>query len=343
MDGVDDSELWMSEEEDGGEGDDEEYGANTEDPTFFQLELGRGGQSGGYHVRNKPGEKQRPTVSGFGSGSRKRPAFHVSCTAKGIFHGTLDQISNKRATLLVYDFSFFSYRSTRIKEANILFEFQSKKGSTGGGNPMVKKVAPYATHVMMLTTQTETRKIAVDGGITGGAGVSLDTKMSTEKSVEKTTTHAAEITGDSPFDDWGNYFLARWSLKENDSQKNGIVALLRTCILLTRDNDEEFCCIPSIEAKPNFKAQLGSLFSSRTPDDPILLDPEYDPYNVLEGGVKIDRWNLGAVNLDSLWDCTFHKTFGEAVKVSRTVVPSKEQGVGVEKVETVEEVKVAAS
>ena len=47
MDGVDDSELWMSEEEDGGEGDDEEYGTNTEDPTFFQLELGRRGQSGG--------------------------------------------------------------------------------------------------------------------------------------------------------------------------------------------------------------------------------------------------------------------------------------------------------
>lgn len=195
----------------------------------------------------------------------------------------------------------------------------------------------------MQTTQTETWKIAVDGGITGGAGVSLDTKISTEKEVEKTTTHAAEITGDNPFDDWGNYFLARWSLKENDSQKNGIVALLRACILLTRDNDEEFYCIPSIEVKPNLKARLGSLFSSRTLDDPVRLDPEYDPYNMLDGDVKIDRWNLGAVNLDGMWDCTFHKMFGEAVKVSKTTVPSKEQGVGVEKVETVEEVKVAAS
>lgn len=43
MDVFDDSELWMSKQEE----DDEEYWTNTEDPTFFNLQLGRAGQSGG--------------------------------------------------------------------------------------------------------------------------------------------------------------------------------------------------------------------------------------------------------------------------------------------------------
>ena len=133
-------------------------------------------------------------------------------------------------------------------------------------------------------------------------------------------------------------------MKEDHSRKNGIAPLLRTCILLTRDNDEEFYCIPWSEAKPNFKVWVGSLVSSRAPDDPIILDPEYEPYNKLEGNVEIDRWNLGAVDLDNLWDCTYHSIFGEAVKVSRTRVASNEGGVDVEEVETVvKEVKEAAS
>lgn len=40
MDNIDDSELWMSGEEDEDE-------ASTGDPTFFKLELSREGQSGG--------------------------------------------------------------------------------------------------------------------------------------------------------------------------------------------------------------------------------------------------------------------------------------------------------
>ena len=137
-------------------------------------------------------------MSAFGLGSKKRPAFRISCTAKAIVHGTLDEISKKRATLLVYDFTFFSYRSTRIKEADISFTFEPKKGSTGGGGPTVEKVAPFAKHIMMQTSQTETRKISANGAVSGGVGATVNANAGVEKSVEKTTTHAAEIVGIGP-------------------------------------------------------------------------------------------------------------------------------------------------
>ncbi len=48
-------------------------------------------------------------------------------------------------------------------------------------------------------------------------------------------------------------------------------------------SDDEFYCIPTIEAKPDFKTSLGSIFASRTPDDPIIFDPEYEPHKVAGG------------------------------------------------------------
>ncbi|RSM18558.1 hypothetical protein CDV31_002694 [Fusarium ambrosium] len=346
MEAIDDSELWMSGEEDEYEDEYEQQDEMKGDPTSFTLEMSVEGQPGGFHVRNGLGQEQRPSVSGFGSGSKKKPAFRVSCTARAIVHGTLDDKSKTKATLLVYDFSFFSYRKTRIKDATICFEFEKATENRGSQfkGPKVVKVAPYGKHVMMQTTETVTRKMMLEAGVSGGVVATANAKGGTEISVEKTTTHAAEITGDNPCDDWGNYFVSNWHLNENESQRNGIVSRLRTCILLTRDSDEVFNCIPTINVTPNFRAWLGSLVSSRQPDDPVILDPELEPYITLEGddAKKIDENNLGA-GLDGLWDCTFHSTFGEAEKVSRTVTQLASSGTAVETVQTVSEAKVSAS
>ncbi|KAJ4320187.1 hypothetical protein N0V84_005972 [Fusarium piperis] len=345
MAAIDDSELWMSGDEDEDENEYEQQGEMNGDPTFFTLGMKVEGQPGGFHVRNTPGQKQRPAVSGFGYGSKKKPAFRVSCTARAIVHGTLDDMSKTKATLLIYDFSFFSYRKTRIKNASICFEFEKAAENRGSQfiGPKVAKVAPYGKHVMMQTTETVTRKVVLETGISGGAVATANAKGATEISVEKTTTHETKITGDNPCDDWGNYFISNWSLDENESQNNGIVSLLRTCILLTRDSDEVFNCIPSIKVTPNFTAWLGSLVSLRPPDDPVILDPKCEPYITLEGddAKKIDVDNLG-VGLDGLWDCTFHSTFGEAEKVSRTFTPLVSSGTAVETVETVSEAKAVA-
>lgn len=253
-------------------------------------------------------------MSGFQSGPRKRPAFDVRCVAKAIIHGTLNNDPESRATLLIYDFSFFSYRSTRIKEADIFFEFVDGKNSSQGSAPTVKRIAPYSRHSMMETTQTNTKKLTADAGIDAGSVVTANTKVGVESSTEKITTHAAEIVGSQPFDNWGNYTEAQWHLKENDSQQNGIVAMLRSCILLTRDNDEEFECVPYIRVSPNFSTWLGSLASTRSRDDAIPFDPSFEPFSDLDGKVEIDRWNLNAVDLEQVWDCTFSTTFGNAVK-----------------------------
>lgn len=270
--------------------------------------------SSGFKVRNPPGLKQRKETSMFHSGSRKRPAFHVQSVARAIIHGTLARGSAQRATLLVYDFQFLSYRGTRIKDASICFDFLPSAGSPPGSGPSVKKVGPDERYSMMETTQLESLKKTAKLGISAGTVVSPNGEVGVESSVEKTVTFAAEIIGSRPFDEWGNYFQAQWALQENSSQANGIVSRLRTCVLLTRENDNDFDCVPYIRITPNLTTRLVSLGSVRSRDEAIPFDPSYEPYNDLEGGEPIDRWDLGSVDMTKLWDFTFWTSYGTAVK-----------------------------
>lgn len=249
----------------------------------------------------------------FRSGSRKRPAFYVQCVARAIIHGTLTPESDQRATLLVYDFRFLSYRGTRIKDATINFDFLPSAGSPPGSGPSVRKVGPDERYSMMETTQLENLKKTFKLGINGGA-VPVNGEAGVESSVEKTVTFAAEITGSRPFDEWGNYFQAQWALQENRSQSNGIVSHLRTCVLLTRENDNDFDCVPYVRITPNLTTRLVSLGSVRSQDEAIPFDPSYEPYNDLDQGESIDRWNLASVDLNKLWDFTFWTSYGKAIK-----------------------------
>ncbi|KAL9473841.1 hypothetical protein ACSS6W_008221 [Trichoderma asperelloides] len=308
---MDESEIWLSDEDEGDFDEDDEAAS---DPTFFSLGLTYQGQPGGFHVRNRPGQRQRKAVSAFRGGSKKRPAFTVSCNAKAIIHGEMGPSSEKHATLLVYEFKFNSYRGARIKEADVLFEFHAMKGRAGG--PSVRRVAPYGQHKMQETQQSESSKHGLE--LTVGPNipaVNVGLTLSGEATVDKVTKHYTEVTGDNPqSDDWGNYFQARFFLSENKSQASGIPAKLCACILLERDDDEDFICAPYLKVTPNFTTMVTSLFSTREPDDPIIFSVAEPPFNELDTMVDIDVDNLGATDLDQLWDCTAYTEYGHSVK-----------------------------
>lgn len=310
---MDEDDLWMSEDEEQ-EDTERDY---SRDPTFFKLELTYQGELGGFHTRNEPGKKQRKVVTS--RGGKKRSRFSINSTAKAIIHGTMDEVSCAPATLLVYDFEFSCHKSSaRIKEAEIAFDFQPKDGSASSG-PSVTAIKPKGTHAMIETSEKKTNKLDVEGNLgVNFAGLGLGGKVAPGKSVEKTTTHATVITGVTPADDWGNQYTAHWSLIENTSQESGVPSFLRAVILLRRETNDEFICVPFIEAKFDLKSQLYTLLSTETPDDPILFDPEYEPFNDLEDvNFRIDSKNLAAVDLDELWDCTFYNKFGQPIKASK--------------------------
>ncbi|KAL4959119.1 uncharacterized protein BDV14DRAFT_185338 [Aspergillus stella-maris] len=302
---MDESELWLSETE----SEDEEF----PDPTAFTMALSYQGPPGEFRTRNRPGQRQRPTVSAFRGGSRKKPAFTTTCNAKAMIHGEMGGDSLKFATLLVYEFHFRSYKGARLKEADILFEFKPLPGATG--RISVAKVRPTGVHKMEKSDQSEGH--GVYAGANGAFLQAVGVEAGAESWVEKVAKYHTVITGDRPQDDWGDYYEARFSLAENKSQEGGIPSSLTVCILLERDEDEDFVCVPTISVKPNFLTTVATLFSSRDPDDPILFNVEGPPFNMLDGQVKVDESDLGATDLDSLWDCTMYNEYQGAIKPSK--------------------------
>ncbi|KAL4919525.1 hypothetical protein BDW62DRAFT_209733 [Aspergillus aurantiobrunneus] len=295
---MDEDELWLSEEED----EDEDL----TDPSSFTMALTYQGPPGG--------ERQRPHVSIFQAGPRKKPAFTVSCNAKAMIHGSLGGSSSGMATLLVYEFKFRSYRGARLKEADISFEFKPQPGATG--RISVAAVRPDGVHKMEKTEQKEGNGIRA--GINGGFMQAVGLEVGAERSVEKIAKYHTVVTGDRPQDDWGDYYEARFSLTENKSQEDGIPTKLTACILLERDDDQDFVCVPTISVKPNFMTTVATLFSTRDPDDPVYFSVEEPPFDHLEGQVKIDRTSLGSTDFDALWDCTMYNDYQEAIKKSKS-------------------------
>ncbi|KAG8161109.1 hypothetical protein KVR01_009373 [Diaporthe batatas] len=309
-------DLWVSDDE--FEDLEIEQDDTSPDCKSFTLSLqSQGGQEGGYHVRNKEGILQRKTVSAMSGGLRKRkPAFTVGCEARAIIHGRMSLDSDKLATLLVYDLKFLSRRGTRIKAADVLFEFCSSSKQSGVMGPNVSEVRPKGESRMGETIQNEASKFGLSfnaGPSIPGADVGLN--ASAEQSITKDLKFHTIVTGDNPADlEWGDHFQARFTLAENSSQQSGIPTQLTVVILLERDSDDNFQMIPRIEVTPNFTSRMTSLGSTRSSDDPIYFDVHESPFDRLGGATDIDPNNLGAVDLDSLWICTMYTLHMDGVK-----------------------------
>lgn len=274
----------------------------------------------GYHVRNKDGEIQRKAISSFHGGFRKKPAYTVSCEAMAMIHGRMSPASDKAATLLVYEFKFLSRRGTRIKSADILFEFRAQSRAPGAIGPSVVEVRPKGQSRMGETVQNQASKFGLSFNVGPSIpGVEAGVTASGERSSTKDVKYHTIVTGDNPADmEWGGHYEARFTLEENKSQESGIPTLLTVVILLERENEEDFEMVPRIEATPDFGTRLVSLASSRAPDDPVKFRRQEPMFNRLDRRTQIDPDNLEATDLDSLWICNMYNLYmGEGNKLEK--------------------------
>lgn len=262
-------------------------------------------------MRNQNGEFQRAAVSAFHGGSRKKPAFTVSCDAKAIIHGRMGPTSAKQATLLVYEFKFLSWRAgTRIKEADILFEFQALSTGPGALGPSVVEVRPKGQSRMGETIQNQAIKFGLTFNI-GPAipGVEAGVTASSEQTKTKDVKYHTKVTGDNPAEIvFGGRYQAKFRLEENENQASGIPTQL-TVVMLLEHSGEDFQMIPRIQATPDLRTMVASLASSRAPDDPVYFSTQAPPVIHLDGNTQIDVDNLGATDLDSLWICNMYDLY----------------------------------
>ncbi|KAK2595808.1 hypothetical protein QQS21_006572 [Conoideocrella luteorostrata] len=267
------------------------------------IALNKTGEPGsGYHTRNDPSAPyQRETVT------ERRGIIEVRCQSREVVHGVLSADTAENATLLVYDFHLdTTRRSRRIVSATVEFEFGSIVPGTPA--PQVHAVAPAGRVTLLPSTQEEAlcRGTQLTAGA-GELGVNVGGTLKWEKTVNRTASDNARVTGHIFSDDYGKGVGASWILHENGSIKSGVPTFLRCAILLTRGfDDNNFQCKVKVKVEADWKSELGRLFGSTPPDDPVIFDPHLPPTNKLrKAGYDTD--NLGLLGLDDFVEIIFDK------------------------------------
>ena len=266
------------------------------DTTSFSIFLDTD-DDGAYHIKNAPGEIQRPTLIDRGD------ALMVQADLLQVLHGTLTP-TTEPATLLITTFQFIPTRtSRRFRSALITMRFSSL-GSLPFSDPEVIDIAPKGHFSLHPTTKkvelTRAADISLHGGggfATAGGGLKWEFKEAQETQDQTMLSGTIRLEGR----DYGAKNTARWVLGENSSQRTGIPTRLQTAVLLKRkegQKTEKFQAV--VEVKAEAAGVMDRMFGRVPKDDPVIFDPGAKPMAKDGLGADIDAKNLGVVDLKSL-------------------------------------------
>lgn len=269
------------------------------DRKSFNIQLYSADDGSAFHVKDEPGELQRPhIIDDLCSG------LTLQADMADVIHGKLSPDGNP-STLIIVIFRFLGQgRTRRFREAEIKLRFSDEK-KPYVEDPEVYKIAPEGSFTLHQTALKNEWTKVLDGslscGITGStAGVSgkLEKKTSVELTDCATLTGARRIEGRN----FGKKNVVRFNLFENRSQKDGIVSELRAAVLLNCKNDSHrFVAHAEMEAVVDMRYKMYNIvrkLAGKSPEnDPVVFDANCAPTRT-----DIDRNNLGSVDLDYLSD-----------------------------------------
>lgn len=269
--------------------------------TSITIGLGKAGETGsGYHIRNDQTQPfQRQTAVD------QRGVIEARCRSCEIVHGIMSPDADEYATLLVYQINLdTTKRSRRIILATIEFEFSSS--TPGGRAPRIHSLVPDGRLALLPSTQDETVVRGTEAKVdaSGISVVSAGVSAKWEKTVSRTTSDEARVTGSTICDYYGREVGARWVLSENETIKSGVPSQLRCAMLLAREDERQFQCKVTIKLDADWKSELGRLFGATARDAPVYFNPNLKPTNKLrKSGYDTD--NLAGVRLDEFVDVRF--------------------------------------
>ena len=285
----------------------------------FDIDLFAGGNEGGYHMENLPGQKQREYLVQHGYGSDRI----VKGRLVDVIHGRLVP-DGAPASLIVSTFKFLgSTTSRRFRSARIIWDF-AYADPDGKEWPEVKRVSLDDQFVMKMTTFDKSSETKVEAGLQGGggpAGLSISTGWSRTKSA-KIDDHIS-LYGTTAFinKNAGKPNGAKWVLEENKSQNSGIPSSITTAVLLERLPDRPFIGTIQIKAEMGLASTIENLFGKKSKVDPIVFDPapppesekpesekpkSEKPKSKKPKSVECDPQNLDSVDLDDIGVVKLH-------------------------------------
>ncbi|KAH0613415.1 uncharacterized protein H6S33_005301 [Morchella sextelata] len=238
-----------------------------------------------FRYQNAPGEIQRSII--VDRHTSVRSDLSIQGSLETVIHG--NYLSNgPKATLIIARFQFMGSKPSRkFCSANISFKFRDEEGSLKFS---VDKIAPSGQYCLNPSSSQEESKIGVGlnagvnaiGGTAGG-----QTTYEITKSIERQDSGSFYGVSKTEGRNYGPKNAAKWSMSQNEAQKNGIPTALRLAILLKRQHDGPFFADIKVNAQVdilyNLECRMHNLSSSNK-IHPILFDPNHHhPGNIPEG------------------------------------------------------------
>ncbi|RAH68476.1 uncharacterized protein BO66DRAFT_440092 [Aspergillus aculeatinus CBS 121060] len=272
-----------------------------------------GDAASSFRVQNDPrAPYQRSNVI------ERKGTIDIRCSCLDVVHGIMNEHGPDRfATLLVLEFRFdVRKRARRIEGVQIALEFRAREAGEAG--PEVYKIAPDGNFSLVPTSQREDIKRSVSGQAGASApvgGLSITGTVGWEKTVSRDRQDHCTVVGsrDLVGRNWGSANSASWTLLEKKSAQSGVPSLLRTAILLRREDEQPFECVVKLTADvvTGWRERLWGGKGRVPKDDPVLFDPLLDPTNHLR---EFDVYNLGQVDLEGLCRVTHQRNWQDAPK-----------------------------
>ncbi|KAI6085392.1 hypothetical protein F4821DRAFT_240514 [Hypoxylon rubiginosum] len=256
-------------------------------------------ESAHYRLQNEPDEKQRPYVTGYD----RKGALRVLGKLTDVVHGQYSASDEAPCSLAVFEFAALGQKpaSRRYREVQIEIVFAAhgtegrpaaaRRGGAGGDlsrwDPAVKGLAPSGHKSLLQTTHTAGRKHAfevyaeagADPVATAGTSYAYEVSDAVERGDSMVVEGMEAFVGRAA----GKPNAARFTLRENASQKSGVPRFLRVAILLERRPGDEglFLATVNVRASVSVFADAGEKvhrIMGRIPmDDAVVFDPKVPP------------------------------------------------------------------
>ncbi|SPO04605.1 uncharacterized protein DNG_07290 [Cephalotrichum gorgonifer] len=225
--------------------------------------------------------------------------FEITCLCRHEVHGHL-RYGLSPATLLVYEFRFYSYkRDRRITEASIEFVCADVE------DPAILAIAPYGRYARKSPKAMEET--------TPGASVAharvLPSKSGWEEIPITEKESGTTVVGSMgpPGRKSGKPSYASWKLREGQSTKVGVSNSFGAAVLLERSDYSQFSCSIHISVSTDWRSKLSRLFDDTPMKETTTYDPLQQPHT---GGFRnYDTDNLLDIDLDQLCELFYEEEF----------------------------------
>ncbi|KAI1088828.1 hypothetical protein F5B19DRAFT_405289 [Rostrohypoxylon terebratum] len=261
-----------------------------EEEESFEIPLvNANDDSAHYRLQNEPGEIQREYITGYDRTTSLRVLGRLSA----VVHGTTSPPTSPTsvpATLILIDFAALGPdRRPPLQRLHQTRSAQGYASALSRYDPSILSLAPSGHQSLLQTTFTTKQNHSVEAYAEAEAGTDPVFTAGAKYAYALTT---ATGRGDSMVVEGMPAFVqrssgkpnaARFTLRENASQKSGVPRHLRVAVLLGRRPGDEGLFIATINVKAHVSAlaevgeRVRRMIGSIPLDDAVCFDPRAEP------------------------------------------------------------------